>query len=47
MVEFSTLRRFMTVLSYARHALPLNQKRFRQTDSEQYNSHTDQSRIKG
>jgi len=31
----------MTVLSYAKHALPLNQKSFRRIDNEQYNSHTD------
>ena len=31
----------MTVLSYAKHALALNQKRFRQIDNEQHNSHTD------
>jgi len=30
----------MTVLSYAKHALPLNQKRFRQIDNEQHNSDT-------
>jgi len=39
--DFSTLRWFMTVFSYAKHALTLNQKRFRQIDNEQYNSHTD------
>jgi len=33
----------MTVLSYAKHAVPLslNQKRFRQIDNEQHDSHTD------
>jgi len=31
----------MTVLPYAKHALPLNQKRFRQIDNGQHNSHTD------
>jgi len=31
----------MTVLSYAKHAPALNQKRFRQIDNEQHNSHTD------
>jgi len=30
----------MTVLSYAKHALTLNQKRFRQIDNEQHNYHT-------
>jgi len=30
----------MTVLSYAKHALALNKKRFRQIDNEQHNSHT-------
>ena len=39
--DFSTLNWFMTVLSYAKHAIPLNQKRFRQIDNEQHNSHTD------
>jgi len=34
----------MTVLSYAKHALALNQKRFRQIDNEQHNSHTDPCR---
>jgi len=31
----------MTVLPYAKQALPLNQKRFRQIDNEQHNSHSD------
>jgi len=31
----------MTVLSYAKRALALNQKRFRQIDNEQHTSHTD------
>jgi len=31
----------MTVLSYAKHAPPLSQKRFKQIDKEQHNSHTD------
>jgi len=31
----------MTVLSYAKDALTLNQKRFRQIDNEQHNSHAD------
>jgi len=31
----------MTVLSYAKHALALNQNGFRQTDNEQHNSYTD------
>jgi len=31
----------MTVLPYAKHAPALNQKRFRQIDNEQHNSHTD------
>ena len=39
--DFSTLRWFMTVLSYPKHALTLNQKRFRQIDNEQHNFHTD------
>jgi len=39
--DFSTLRWFMAVLSWAKHALSLNQKRFRQIDIEQHNSHTD------
>jgi len=39
--DFSTLRWCKTVLSYAKHALALNLKRFRQIDNEQYNSHTD------
>jgi len=31
----------MTILSLAKHALPqTNQKRFRQIDNEQYDSHT-------
>jgi len=39
--DFSSLHWFMTVLSNAKHALHLNQKRFRQIDNEQYDSHTD------
>jgi len=31
----------MTVFPEAKHALTLNLKRFRQIDSEYYNSHTD------
>ena len=31
----------MTVQSYAKNALTLNLKRFKQIDNEQYNSHTD------
>jgi len=31
----------MTVKSYAKNALALNPKRFKQIDNEQYNSHTD------
>jgi len=31
----------MTVQSYAKNALTLNLKRFKQIDSEQHNSHTD------
>ena len=31
----------MTVVPYAKHALALNQKRFRQIDNDQDNSHTD------
>jgi len=30
----------MIVLSYVKHALALNQERFRQIDNEQHNSHT-------
>jgi len=35
----------MTVLLYAKHELTLNLKRFRQTDNDQYNSHTAQSTL--
>jgi len=39
--DFSTLRWFMTVLLWAKHALIPNLKRFRLIDNEQYNSYTD------